>query len=183
RQGSGYEVRDFRRTGGPDLLRELLALASGPRLESATIDLLLVRRQLARAVIEKLLERPIRARARTAIEASVDALEQAVASGARIGEVADADLAVVASILEATDSAVLQLCMNPVAAIVAGVPRLRDAIYADATDSVLGWRGLLAWLEAPSPAGMELVLGAMAARDAQTIERLRSAPRARRKTR
>lgn len=175
RQGSGYAVRDFRRSGGPDLIRDLVALASAERLEDAAADLLLVRRHLARAVIERLASRPPSERARERIGEAVDALAAGLAGGASIDAIAELDLAVVAAILEATESAVLQLCMNPVASIVAGVPRLRAAIYADASQSVLGWRALLGWLASPDACGAGAVLAAMEARDVQTLARLRPA--------
>jgi len=171
RQGSGYEVLDYRRAGGADLLRDLVAVASGRKLAAAAHDLLLVRRQLARAVLERLVDATDRP-ARERIAARVEAFAAAVARGAGVPAIAASDLDVVAAVLQATKSPVLELCMNPIAALVAGVPRLRDAIYADARASVVGWRGLLHWLEAPSQGGIELVMSAMEGRDAQTLARL-----------
>src|SRR5579859_575708 len=52
RQGSGYVVRDFRRVAGPDLLPSLLELSRGR--DALAADLLLVRRHLALAVLERL---------------------------------------------------------------------------------------------------------------------------------
>ncbi|UJR86968.1 FadR/GntR family transcriptional regulator [Sandaracinus amylolyticus] len=180
RQGSGYEVRDFRTHGGPDLLRDLVSLATGARLEREAADLLLVRRHLARGVLERLAE-GTSARARARIAAAVDALELAIDGGEALEVIASRDLEVIAAILEATESAVLQLCLNPVASILAGAPRLRDAIYVDARESVLAWRALLVWLEHPRRDAIEGVVAALEARDARTLARLGS-PRRKRKT-
>ena len=56
RQGSGYVVQNYRREGGPDLLRDVVEIAahSGAFLDMAR-DLLHVRRHLARAVLERIL--------------------------------------------------------------------------------------------------------------------------------
>src|SRR5512140_1778222 len=54
RQGSGYPVHDFRREAGPDLIATLAALATGAERTTIFRDLLHVRRQLARAVLEQL---------------------------------------------------------------------------------------------------------------------------------
>lgn len=175
RQGSGYEVRDFRTHGGPDLLRDLVALASGEALARHAADLLLVRRQLARAVLERLASGVSR-EAWARIAARVDALEESIAAREPAERVAAADLAVIAAILAATESAVLQLSLQPIASILAGAPALRDAVYADASESVAGWRALLAWLEAPRRDALDVVLGAMEARDAQTLARLSGTP-------
>ncbi|HSO35136.1 MAG TPA: GntR family transcriptional regulator, partial [Labilithrix sp.] len=57
RQGSGYTVRDYLRSGGLDLVGALASLAGTPREQLAIVrDLLLVRRQLARAMVERLVE-------------------------------------------------------------------------------------------------------------------------------
>src|SRR5260221_1661787 len=57
RQGSGYCVRDFLRTGGPDLIATLASLARDANDRAAIVrDLLLVRRQLAGAMLERLVE-------------------------------------------------------------------------------------------------------------------------------
>lgn len=171
RQGSGYEVLEWTRSGGPDLLGDLLALAKGRALEAHAADLLRVRRALARAVLETLAETPPSAERRATIDAAIDAFEREV-EGRDVDRIARADLDVVAAIVDATGSAVLQLCMNPVASLVGVSPALRQAIYADATQSVLGWRALAAWLGSPDPAGIDAVFAAMVARDQQTLARL-----------
>src|SRR5688572_15899218 len=55
RQGSGYVVQDLRRSGGPDMLPQVTAMAEA-RGELAVVaaDLLRVRRHLARAILEHL---------------------------------------------------------------------------------------------------------------------------------
>ena len=173
RQGSGYEVQPWQRTGGPELLGDLLDLATGPALELHASDLLRARRALSRAVLETLAERPPSDEARDAITAAIAVLAERVAQGG-VEEIARADLAVVGAVLAATGSATLQLCTSPIASLVAGAPRLREAIYADARDSLVGWQALSAWLASPDPRAIDSVLEVMAARDRQTLARLSS---------
>ncbi len=172
RQGSGYVVRDFRREGGPELIPGLFGLAgAGADLRDIARDLLLVRRQLARAVLERLVEHHDDA-SRDAIQRAVERFEAIVQGGADTREVARADLNVVAAILDATHSAVLRLCHNPVLAVVTEMHQLCDAIYAEPENSVDGYRALLAWLEAPSAELVDAMLDELARRDAATLSRL-----------
>ncbi len=172
RQGSGYLVRDFRREGGPELIPGLSELAgTGADLHAVARDLLLVRRQLARAVLERLQERPADA-ARAAIQRAVDRFEAVVEAGAPTREVARADLDVLAAILDATGSAVLRLCHNPVLAVVTEMPELCDAIYAEPERSIEGYRALLAWLSAPRAELVDGIVAELSRRDAETLSRL-----------
>jgi GntR family transcriptional repressor for pyruvate dehydrogenase complex len=154
RQGRGYTVRDFRRVGGPDLLVGLAQLARGEsRLAAVAADLLLVRRSLARAVVARLLEeRP------------------------ELGEIraAEADAGVVAALLAATGSPVLQLCLNPVRVVLAELPELRAAMFRAPAENAAGWRALVAMLEAPSPppGALEILDALLLARDAATVAAL-----------
>ncbi len=185
RQGSGYVVQDFRRQAGPDVIAELATLASDRHRAAVISDLLLVRRQLARAVLERLaagVSRDARAR----IAEAIDALEARVAERAPVDALAEADAAVLARVVEATSSAVLQVCLNPVLAVARALPDLTAAIYADAGESVLAWRALLAWLDAPSreraasaSTWIETIAGAMAARDEKTLRRMAARTRRR----
>ncbi len=169
RQGSGYLVRDYQRECGPSLLSGVAELArSRNRLREIARDLLMVRRHLARAVLE---------RARGAgqlsnIEAAVKAFELAVAHGATPEQLADADVEVLRAILDATGSVVLGLCLNPVIDVLRALPELRHAVYADAADSVAGYRVLLDWLGRAAPEGLDAVIGELERRDRATLERL-----------
>ena len=79
RHGSGYTVRDLRESGGSDLLPELLVRAETRKeLAAAATDLLRLRRHLASAVLEALVERPPTVAARRAFAAAVDAFARAV---------------------------------------------------------------------------------------------------------
>jgi DNA-binding FadR family transcriptional regulator len=171
RQGSGYLVLDFRREGGPELIPGLSELAGAADLADVARDLLLVRRQLARAVLERLAERHDDA-ACDAIRAAVERFSSIAERGADTREVARADLDVVAAILDATHSAVLRLCHNPVLAVVSEMPELCDAIYAEPEQSIEGYRALLAWLEAPRADLVDGIVGELARRDAATLSRL-----------
>ncbi len=168
RQGSGYVVQDFRRAGGPELLSALAELgARRPDQVAIARDLLLVRRHLARAVLERIAELP---------RVDVEPVERAVAglehTHGGSAEIARADMDVLAAIVELTGSAVFGLCLNPVLSVVAAMPRLRDAIYRDAARSVEGYRLLLAWLAAPRVDTIDAVVAELERRDEETLERL-----------
>ncbi len=171
RQGSGYVVRDFRLEGGPDLLPDVLALARGRDAVAIAADLLLVRRQLAVAVLEKLVggvARPALAR----VSAAVDAFEDRMVAGGDSAALAEADVAVVAALLAATDSPVLQMCLNPILTVLRGLPDLRDAMYATPDRNVAGWRLLVEWARTGESAAIALVQTELARRDRDTLARL-----------
>jgi GntR family transcriptional repressor for pyruvate dehydrogenase complex len=174
RQGSGYRVRDFRESGGPDLLPGLLDLV-GDRaaLRRIAADLLRVRRHLAGAVLEALVDRPPRAAALRRFAAELDGFAAAVDGGEPPAALAAADLALVRALVAATGSEVLAVAVNPIAAVLAGSPDLCAAIYASPADNLAGWRALGAWLTRPRASGVPLLLAALAARDRATVRRLR----------
>lgn len=166
RQGSGYVVRDFRHEAGSGLLPGLAEHArSEGRLRDVVEDLLLVRRHLARAV----LERVDASRRLDEVERAVDAFEAEVRAGAAEERLAEADIAVLRSIVDLTGSVVLGLCLNPIVNVLAELPELRAAVYADAEQSVLGYRALLAGLSQSTTAA---ALEALEARDEATLARL-----------
>ena len=171
RQGSGYVVRDFRRAAGPDLIPSLIELARGRDAVAIAADLLLVRRQLAAALLERIAG-GVGERALHRVSAAVDALEAHARSGAASAVLAEADVAVVATLLEATRSAVLQLCLNPILAILQGLPALRDAMYAAPAGNVVGWRMLVEWARTGERAAIPLVLAELERRDQATLARL-----------
>ena len=173
RQGSGYVVRDFRRHGGPELLTGL-ARAAGAEggLVGVVGDLLLVRRQLAGAVLTRLVE--------AADDAAIDAVEEAVQRFAAEVErgggsetIARADVEVVAAILDGTRSPVLGLCLNPILAVLSELEELREAIYASPGDNLAGWRLLIEALRSRNVDAVRAMVGELEGRDARTVERLR----------
>lgn len=164
RQGSGYVVRDYKREGGPELLVPLgaLALEHGD-LGPIAADLLRVRRHLAQAVFERLCD-GVMPHDQAAFAAAVDAFSKATTA-----EVPEADLRVTAALVGATRSPVLQLCMNPVMAVVRGLPALRDAIYRDPAANLAGWRIVQSWLARPDRAALPLLAAELERRDAATL--------------
>ena len=172
RQGSGYTVRDYLRSGGLDLVGALASLAS-TRGEQVGIlrDLLLVRRQLARAMVERLLE-VADADAFAAIEAAIERFAAVVAAGPSTGELARADLDVVAALALATKSPVLQLCFNPVAALTVQLPHLQEAMYRAPEGNVAAYRALVAVLRARSAVGIDMMIEQLRERDDATIAAL-----------
>jgi len=172
RQGSGYRVRDFRRHGGPDLLASFLDLAGEQGgFEAAIEDLLLVRRKLASAVLERL-GTGCSSDDLAALEAAVQRFQAAVDDGASSPMLAELDLEIVATLLAATGSPVLSLCRNPIVSILQSLPALRDAIYSEPEANVRGWQGLLAWLQAPGQIPLDAVLEGLVERDSATIAQL-----------
>jgi DNA-binding FadR family transcriptional regulator len=175
RQGSGYAVRDFLASGGPDLVPALVDLARESGDLGGTIaDLLLVRRQLARAVLERLAAAaPLPDRHLAAIEAAIADLEAAATRSPRAPAraLAQRDIAVVRAIVAATRSAVLSVFVNPVEAILESVPELSEAMYADPATNVAAYRALVASLP-HGRAAIDLALAAIEERDQVTLERL-----------
>ena len=173
RHGSGYVVRDFRDTGGSDLLPGLLELAiEHGTLVDAAGDLLRLRRHLASAVLEAIAEAPPAATARRALAAAIDELAAAVEAGASVAELAARDLAILRAVVAASGSVVLRVCLNPVIAVVSSSGPLRDALYAEPKTNVTAWRALAAWLEHPRAAAIPMIEAALAAHDRGTLARL-----------
>jgi GntR family transcriptional regulator, transcriptional repressor for pyruvate dehydrogenase complex len=170
RQGSGYTVRDFRATGGSDLLGPLAEIARDEgRLPQVAAELLRVRRHLASALAERLAEtRP----SPVEIEGAVDRFEAAVVRNTHLEALVRADLAVLAAVLAAADSPALSLCMNPIVAVLGQLPPLAAAMYREPAANVLGWRAFVAWLRAPDPAGASALTALLAERDAATLAAL-----------
>lgn len=103
----------------------------------------------------------------------------AVASGLarlRLAELAvvDADLGIVRALLDATDSMILRVCLNPVIAVLRDSAPLRTAIYRQPETNLAGWRALGAWLEHPDLTTIPVLLGVLAQRDHDTVDHLRS---------
>lgn len=173
RQGSGYVVRDYRRNAGPDLIGTLatLATSSTDRIEIMR-DLLLVRRHLARATIERL--GPIAAGDPHALDAAVAAIarfEEVVEAKAPLEAIAAADLEIVAQLVAASRSAVLQLCFNPVATLLLGLPALQAAMYRDPKSNVLAFRALVHVITQGGEEGVAIdeITALLARRDEATI--------------
>lgn len=174
RHGSGYTVRDVRETGGADLLPALLGQAGSPRdLAAAAADVLRLRRHLAAAVLEAIAENPPAAAARRAVVKAVERFA-AVAGASDLDAVVEADLGVVRALLDATNSMILRVCLNPIVAVLRDNATLRSAVYAAPETNLLGWRVLAAWIERPQVSSVAVLLDALAHHDRATLDRLRT---------
>jgi len=146
RHGSGSVVLDWTTEGGPALLPELAEWSHEHDLPTVSADLLLVRRSLARAVLERL------AQSRASLDPVREAIARfraAVADGDAGDAIAEADVAVVAALVTATGSAALRLCLNPILGVLRALPALRDAMYADPLDNVRAFETFVeAWEQA-----------------------------------
>ncbi len=165
RQGSGHTVQDFRDAGGPSILPGLTALAEEQgRLGDVVSDLLRVRRHLALAALELIAaRRPDPAGVREAVDAFADALHEGPDA------VATADARVLAAVLDATGSPVLALCLNPVREVLGRCSPLRRAMFREPAQNLVGWRALVAWMEAPT-APPAALLALLEARDEATLQ-------------
>jgi DNA-binding FadR family transcriptional regulator len=172
KQGSGYRVQDFRRSGGPDLLPGLAELARRRGdLPAIAAELMRMRRHMARAVLERLAEAGTDG-CDVRVGAAVEAFAQVVESGADIEAIAEADLAVLAAILDETRSPVFALCLNPISAVVAGMPQLRQAMYAEPRGNADGWRLLVGWLATRRADLIDVIISELQKRDAITVSKL-----------
>jgi GntR family transcriptional repressor for pyruvate dehydrogenase complex len=175
RQGSGYSVHDFRAACGPDLLGPLVDIArERGDLERIVEDLLLVRRNLARAVLARLDGRRLPRLALARIALSIDALEALAKGDAKTNAdaIANADLAVLAALLDATESQVLRLFFNPAAQALARIPELARALYGKPLDNVFAWRALLAAVTI-GEIDVDALMEELAHRDVETVTRLK----------
>ena len=179
RQGSGYTVHDFRREAGPDLLGALATLATTDlEREEIVRDLLFVRRSLARGVLVRLAAVAGRAEgvataALQRVEAAITAFEEVGGTrGASPAGLAAADLDVAAALVAATGSTVLALCMNPVASLLARLPGLQRAMYAEPASNALAYRAVVAWARTGTAHGLEVILRELEARDDATLAAL-----------
>jgi GntR family transcriptional repressor for pyruvate dehydrogenase complex len=172
RQGAGTLVRDFRRAAGLELLPELLAQTADVATRRLMFDdLLLMRRQMASAVLARLVA-GVSQRARADVAAAVAAMAQTLETKATSMALAEADLAVLAAVLDATQSPVFALCLNPVSETLRRSADLRAAMYAEPQANLAGWLALCDWLAAPDPALIPLILAQIDERDAATLARL-----------
>ncbi len=167
RQGQGYTVRDYRRSGGPELLGVLAELAGeGPALARVVADLLLVRRQLAAAVLGRLAaSRPDPA----PLGPAVAAFAAAVDGGESPAALAACEAEILAVLLSLTDSPVLGVCLNPIRLVLAELPVLVEAMFREPAHNAAGWQAVLAWLADPDPTGVGLLLDLLEARDSETV--------------
>ena len=171
RQCSCYVVRFYTAVGGPDLLPTLLELTDDPgRLRTMVGDLLCVRRQLAEVVLDRIVSVP--SRDLTDVRAAIARFADAVARRACRADLAEADLGVVRALIAATDSPVLQLCLNPVSLVMTGIEAFQAQVYADPPANVRAWNIVLAWLEAGDRDTLPNLLALMDARDHDTLARM-----------
>lgn len=166
RQGSGYEVKDLLESGGISLISPL---AEQLGRKNVVRDLLEVRRAIAGVVLQRLAENKPSKGALAEIEKAIDALEGAI-PGAPVEVIAEADLAVLGEVVNATGSAALRLVLNPVSEVLLSLPGLQAAMYRSPEQNVLGWRALVAWLSS-SDRQVEPLLEVLADRDAATLRR------------
>jgi GntR family transcriptional regulator, transcriptional repressor for pyruvate dehydrogenase complex len=169
RQGAGYKVRDFKASGGPDLLAMVIQLAVKPKERIAIArDLLAIRRALAKVVLERSIERMTKKNlqaVRLAVKTFVDATE----SGSSVEELAEADLAIIQTLVDTTDSITFRLFLNPVGLVLGRVPKLRAAIYSDPKMNALAYTFLLDILKNKDKEALQQIFSVLEERDEHTL--------------
>ena len=175
RHGSGYLVRDYVESGGPDLLGPLLEVVADPahRLE-AIADVLHLRRALARAALERIVQRATpdtTKRVQTAVEAFAAASR---APGATPESLAAADRATIRALLRETGSTVLQLAANPVFRVADALPDLDRAMFADPGAILGALEALVFVVETRNVDAIDRLIDLLVAADALALQRLAS---------
>lgn len=171
KHGSGNVVRAFREEGGPDLLPTLVALARDQAQWRAVIaDMLLVRRSLAHAVVERLVA-SVDAKGLKALSAAVDAFESVVASG-NSSEIARADQRLVRALLQHCGT-VLALAANPIFRLLDSLPELTEAMFANPALNVAAYRALVDGLAQQTPDLAHQTVATLEALDAALLKRLK----------
>lgn len=168
-QGRGTTVLDFRRSGSLDLLADLGRVSTEDPIAVAR-DLLAVRRALATTALERIAA--VHPDPRPVAAAAADFAALVETGGASHPQLAQADLAIVAALLDATGSTVLSMCLRPVAHALAVHPTLLGAIYREPAANVLGWAALVSWLHAPSTDHLPQILQLLRQRDTATLAAL-----------
>jgi DNA-binding FadR family transcriptional regulator len=168
RQGSGYQVCDYRTTGGPRLLNPLLKHTNDPALRRVMLDdLLTVRRALAQVVVTRLAND--NAGPTKDLIAARDQFRELSEAGAPTEDLANADAAFVRAVVAQAGSAVFSLCLNPIEMTVRAMPALRAVVYADPIEVARGHDAFLAWLHT-HPRDANPILVEMEHRDRQNVE-------------
>jgi DNA-binding FadR family transcriptional regulator len=178
RQGSGYYVLPIPEEGGPELLETLVGFQIDEDLRWETIaDLLLVRRQLARAALIRLRRSPS-AELFVHFDLALGKLRHAIERGQGPAKIAAADVEVARELVSLTDSFVLRLCMNPIAHVIRTMPDLCAAMYARPERNVAAWEMLRAWLLHRSPGGPDFAMAELERADMRTLKAFRRTQRA-----
>lgn len=198
RQGRGTIVQDVADSGGLDLLAPVIARATDSGDARAVVaiarDLLRLRRHLAAALLERVVEAAddgerIPDAALDVVDARIADLAvawQAHGAGARAGAadavraVVEADLAVLRAVVHAVSDLdgglVFALALNPVRQALSACPPLQRAIAVDLGESVIGWSVVVAFLKTPSSLLLDGIMAGLRDRDARTLARLSPVP-------
>jgi DNA-binding FadR family transcriptional regulator len=172
RRGSGVTVNDPRRVSDLSLLPlKLEALAGQPETAARVLaDFLELRRVLAAHLLRTSAAR---------IAAAAPQLVALVLGSERaetLAEIADADLAFTAAVVEATGQSAVAAIMHTTARLVREVPQLAEALYGDRAYHRRVLRGAAAAFAQPSPATAARELeDVLSAWDRRTVSRFRAA--------
>ena len=173
RQGSGYQVRDYRESGGIELVPEL-GRAGELGVPRAAAGLLQLRRMLVSTALTAL---AASGRGTESVAAAVERFGERARGGTSAGGLAMADQDVLAAPFASAECPVAELALNDVSFAIRDLRPLRDALYAD-PDGHLAVAWMLArWAERPRAEAVEDLLGEVERRDAVVLERLEPSAR------
>lgn len=170
RQGAGHRVLDFRRFAGPALLSTWLrSLKRSEELHSVFFDLFELRRALALVVFKRLSN--VDGQAVAKIEEAIGNFKTGVDARASARRIAELDVEVLGSIVDASGSLVFQLFLNPISQVLNSFSSLTDAIYSDPAGNLTAYQAVLAAIKSGDSHLAELVETLLEERDRETLAR------------
>ncbi|MBV71760.1 MAG: hypothetical protein CMH52_10510 [Myxococcales bacterium] len=173
RQGRGYRINDYRRSGQGGLLLDLRRLLSTQRQENQLVQTLLqIRRGLYHSLLEVLLD--IDDLKRRAVCGQVDELIDALESAQTSEEYADTELNAVQDMLCTIDNIPLLLTLNPVLKALHKDTRIWALSYANAKRKADGYRMFRYWLEQKDTDALVPLMGELKRFDIWTVRQLES---------
>ena len=168
RHGSGHKILDFRRHAGPAILSVWLSgVTSLKKREQIFIDLLEIRRALARVVVARLNHMP--PEKLNSIEETILEFSKAVEEGSDENQLAVLDMKVIGSIVDASGSLVFRLFLNPITEVIESFEGLRKALYRNPAENVMAYQELLKAIRSGGSNLGELVDALLASRDQETM--------------
>ena len=172
RQGSGYRVKDYLKFGGPDLLTLVVDRTEDKAQQlSVMTDLLAMRREVARVVLERLAN-PAERGGISGIKQAVDHFAKTIEESEDVDTLAEADIHVLTSLIIATDSPVYALCINPIIQVLLNVQSLKNVLYRHPAELLSVYRTLQFWIDDPDVSAIGPIMMELVRRDEATIREL-----------
>lgn len=165
KQGSGNIVKNAFEHAGPKVLHSLLRDADNQQKISIAKDVLHVRRNLARTIMENL---PSSADWSSDVLLAIAELQRLATMGGTVEEIAAADIAVLRKLICETKSLALSLFINPLFNCLEYFPELVQSLYRAPKQNVFAYQNLLLWGQSETRE-VGVVISLMEATDADTL--------------